>query len=67
MIIAAGSVSTQARAMLRTVDHCIPEPLATIVPATPDDRTCVVDTGKPKPSAAPIVAAATIYAAAPWP
>ena len=53
--------------MLRTVDHCMPDPLATIVPATPDDRTWVVDTGRPKPSAAPIVAAATISAAAPWP
>ncbi len=67
MIIAAGSVSTQAIAMLRTVDHCMPEPFATIVPATPDESTCVVETGRPKPSAAPIVAAATIYAAAPWP
>ena len=59
MIIAAGRVSTQASAMLRTVDHCIPEPLATMVPATPDDSTWVVDTGRPRPSAAPIVAAAT--------
>ena len=42
MIIAAGSVSTQASAIERTVDHCIPEPLATIVPATPDESTCVV-------------------------
>ena len=67
MIIAAGSVSTQAIAMLRIVDHCIPEPLATIVPATPDERTWVVDTGRPKPSAAPIVAAAISSAAAPWP
>ena len=65
--IAAGRVSTQASAMLPTVDHCMPEPLATIVPATPDDSTWVVDTGRPKPSAAPIVAAATSSAAAPWP
>ena len=66
-IIAAGNVSTQAIAMLRTVDHCIPEPLATIVPATPEESTWVVETGRPKPSAAPIVAAAMISAAAPWP
>ena len=43
--IAAGSVSTQASAMLRTVDHCRPEPFAAIVPAMPDDSTWVVDTG----------------------
>ena len=53
--------------MLRIVDHCIPEPLATMVPATPDESTWVVDTGRPKPSAAPIVAAAISSAAAPWP
>jgi hypothetical protein len=44
----AGKVSTQAISMLRTVDHCRPEPLAAMVPATPDDSTCVVETGKPK-------------------
>ena len=32
-IIAAGRVKTQAIAMLRTVPHCMPEPLAAIVPA----------------------------------
>jgi hypothetical protein len=32
--------------MLRIVDSCRPEPLAAMVPATPDDRTWVVDTGK---------------------
>ncbi len=53
--------------MLPIVDHCIPEPLATIVPATLDESTWVVDTGRPKPSAAPIVAAAMSSAAAPWP
>jgi hypothetical protein len=47
MIIAAGSVSTQASAMLRTVESCSPEPLAAMVPAIPDDSTCVVDTGRP--------------------
>src|SRR2546421_1747800 len=45
--IAAGSVSTQARAMFRTVESCKPEPLAAIVPAMPDDSTCVVETGRP--------------------
>ena len=45
--MAAGIVSTQARARLRTVAICRPEPLAAIVPATPDDKTCVVETGKP--------------------
>ena len=42
--------------MLRMVAICRPEPLAAIVPATPDDSTCVVDTGRPNTSAAPIVA-----------
>jgi hypothetical protein len=45
--IAAGNVSTQASAMLRTVESCKPEPLAAIVPAMPDDSTCVVETGSP--------------------
>src|ERR1700744_4009147 len=63
--IAAGRVSTQASAMLRIVDHCRPDPLAAIVPAIPDDSTWVVDTGKPYPSAAAIVAAAVISAHAP--
>ena len=40
--IEAGKVSTQASSILRTVDHCRPEPFAAIVPATPDDKTCVV-------------------------
>jgi hypothetical protein len=47
MIIAAGSVSTHASAMLRTVESCSPEPLAAMVPAIPDDSTCVVETGRP--------------------
>jgi hypothetical protein len=34
--------------MLRNVANCKPEPFAAIVPATPDDRICVVDTGRPK-------------------
>ena len=46
-IIAIGSVSTQAIAMLRMVDHCNPDPFAAIVPAIPDESTWVVDTGRP--------------------
>ena len=46
-VIAAGSVITQASAMLRTVDICSPEPLAAMVPATPEDRMWVVETGSP--------------------
>ena len=37
-MIAAGKVSTQAKARLFTVPHCRPEPLAAIVPATPEVR-----------------------------
>ena len=33
--------------MLRIVDHCRPEPLAAMVPATPEESTWVVDTGRP--------------------
>ncbi len=47
MRIAAGSVVTQASAMLRTVDICRPEPFAAMVPATPEDRMWVVETGRP--------------------
>ena len=36
-----------------------------MVPATPEDKTCVVLAGSPKASAAPIVAIAVISAAAP--
>ena len=63
--MAQGSVKIQASAILRSVANWMPEPLASIVPATPDDRTWVVETGRPKPSAAPIVAMAMISAAAP--
>ena len=45
--IATGSVSTQAIARFRIVDICRPDRLAAIVPATPDERTCVVETGRP--------------------
>ena len=63
--MAAGSVSTQASSRLRTVDICSPDPFAAMVPATPDDRTWVVDTGRPNTSAAPIVPIATSSAEAP--
>jgi len=43
----AGKVSTQAIARLRMVDICSPDLLAAIVPATPLDNTCVVETGRP--------------------
>ena len=66
-IIAAGKVSTHAISKLITVDFCRPALLATIVPATPYDNTCVVDTGKPNISAAAIVDIATNSAEAPCP
>jgi hypothetical protein len=47
--------------------HLEAEPLAAIVPATPEDSTCVVETGRPYMSAAAIVPAATSSAAAPCP
>jgi hypothetical protein len=50
-VAAAGRVTTQAIPMFRRVAICRPQPLAAIVPATPDERTCVADTGRPKPSA----------------
>ena len=53
-MIEAGRVRTQAIAKLRTVDHCRPDRLAAMVPATPEESTCVVLTGSPDQSAAPI-------------
>ena len=41
-MIAAGRVRTHAKMMLRTVAHCNPEPFAAMVPAIPEDSTCVV-------------------------
>jgi hypothetical protein len=43
--VAAGKVRTHASKMLRTVACCSPALLANIVPATPEERMCVVDTG----------------------
>jgi hypothetical protein len=62
---AAGSVKTHAIAMLRTVLSCSQLLFAIMVPATPDESTCVVETGNPKPSAAMMVPIATSSAAAP--
>src|SRR5262245_26241578 len=64
-VMAHGRVRTQAISRLRTVSHCRPDPLAAMVPATPDDRTWVVETGSPNTSAAPIVPMATRSAEAP--
>src|ERR1019366_4951611 len=63
--IDAGSVSTQAIARLRTFPHCSPDRLAAMVPATPEESTCVVLTSMPNQSAAPMVTIAVISAAAP--
>ena len=48
--IAAGSVSIQTSAILRTVESCNPEPLAAMVAAMPEDNTWVVETGNPYPA-----------------
>src|SRR3984893_1146906 len=64
-IIAVGTVSTHPSAMLRIVESWSPDPLAAMVPATPEDSTWVVDTGRPYMSAAAIVPTATSSAAAP--
>jgi hypothetical protein len=58
--IVTGSVKTQASAIVFTVPDCKPDRFANIVPATADDRTWVVDTGKPLILAIPIAAAAVI-------
>ena len=52
---ATGSVKTHAAAMLRMVEICNPLLLAAMVPATPELSTCVVETGRPKLSAAEMV------------
>ncbi len=63
---AAGRVKTQARAISRMVDIWSPLLLAAMVPATPELRTWVVLTGRPYPSARPMVIIAVISAEAPW-
>ena len=67
IIIVAGSVKTHAKTILVIVPFCkffVPFE-ATMAPATPDDNTWVVETGKPDHDAKPIVPAAIISAVAP--
>ena len=63
--IDAGSVMSQARPIFLMVSIWMPDSLAHIVPATPDESTWVVLTGKWKTSATPIVKAAITSAEAP--
>ena len=51
--------------MLRMVDHCNPLLLASMVPATPEESTCVVLTGY-RIVRRKMVHIATISADAPW-
>lgn len=55
----AGKVKIHAERMVLMVLKFKPDLLATMVPATAEFKTCVVDTGIPKPSAAAIVDMAT--------
>src|SRR5579872_3324814 len=61
-----GRVNTHARRILVTVFPWMPDLFATIVPATPLLRTCVVLTGRPVAAEIRIVEAAIVSAAAPW-
>ena len=61
-----GRVRIQARPILRIVVIWMPDLLAHMVPATPEERTWVVLTGRPATSASPMVAMATSSALAPW-
>src|SRR5690349_15474366 len=58
----AGRVNTQASRMVLTVPPCRPLLLATMVPATPEDSTWVVETGRLKTFAMPIRLAVVICA-----
>ena len=51
----AGKVNIQADKIVLTVLKFRPDLFATMVPATALFKTCVVETGIPKPSAAAIV------------
>ncbi|MNH44841.1 hypothetical protein D3C79_1071190 [compost metagenome] len=62
----AGRVNTQASRMVLTVPPCRPLLLATMVPATPEDSTWVVETGRLKMLAMPIRLAVVICADMPW-
>jgi hypothetical protein len=57
--IDAGRVNSHTIAKFLTLVHWRPERLAAIVPATPEDKTCVVLTGDPNASATSIVPIAT--------
>ena len=63
-MIGQGSVSIRAISRLRIADICNPGPFAAIVPATPENGTCVVDTGRPYMSVAAMVAEAPCAPAA---
>ncbi|MNP87073.1 hypothetical protein D3C76_1877230 [compost metagenome] len=52
--------------MVLTVPPCRPLLFATMVPATPEDSTWVVDTGRLKMLAMPMAQAAVICADMPW-
>lgn len=60
-----GSASTHASRRFRSVSFCRPEWFANMVPATPEESTWVVLTGRPIWSAAKMVAIATSSAEAP--
>ncbi|MNF17940.1 hypothetical protein D3C80_2217420 [compost metagenome] len=62
----AGRVRTQASRMVLTVPPCRPVLFATMVPATPEDNTWVVETGRLNTLAMPIAHAAVIWADMPW-
>ena len=55
----AGKVNIHAERITFTVAKFKPDRFATMVPATALFKTCVVETGIPKPSAAAIVLIAT--------
>ena len=65
MLMATGKVKIHASKILRMVDHCKPDLLATAVPATALDRICVVDTGKPNKLAPAMPTAAVTCAHTP--
>ena len=60
-----GSVNTHASNRFRNVSICNPEWFAAMVPATPEESTCVVLTGRPNWSAPRMVNIATNSAEAP--
>ena len=62
----AGRVRIQAIRMVFTVPPCRPLLFATMVPATPEDSTWVVETGRAKMLAKPIMVAVVICADMPW-